>query len=61
MSKKVVVKQVRSHIGRNQRVIGTLKAIGLGGVGKEKEIALNDSIKGMLKAVEHLVEISPTK
>lgn len=58
---KVVVKQVRSHIGRNKRVVDTLKAIGLGGVGKEKEIALNDSVKGMLKAVEHLIEVSPTK
>jgi large subunit ribosomal protein L30 len=58
---KVVVKQVRSHIGRNKRVIGTLKAIGLGGIGKQKEIKLNESIKGMLKTVEHLIEISPVK
>lgn len=58
---KVVVKQVRSHIGRNKRVIGTLKAIGLGGIGKQKEIKLNESIKGMLRTVEHLIEISPVK
>jgi large subunit ribosomal protein L30 len=58
---KVVVKQVRSHIGRNKRVIGTLKAIGLGGIGKQKEIKINESIKGMLKTVEHLIEISPVK
>lgn len=58
---KVVVKQVRSHIGRNKRVIATLKAIGLGGIGKQKEIKLNESIKGMLRTVEHLIEISPVK
>lgn len=58
---KVVVKQVRSHIGRNKRVIDTLKAIGLGGIGKQREMELNASVKGMLKAVEHLIEISSAK
>lgn len=58
---KVVVKQVRSKIGRNPVVVGTLQALGLGGIGKQKEVVLNESVKGMLKRVSHLVEVTPVK
>ena len=58
---KVRVKQVRSQIGRNPRTIRTLQAIGLGAVGKEKELTLNPAVEGMLKGVQHLVEITPVK
>ena len=58
---KVVVKQVRSKIGRDPVVVGTLQALGLGGIGKQKEVVLNESVKGMLKRVSHLVEVTPVK
>jgi large subunit ribosomal protein L30 len=58
---KVVVKQVRSHIGRAPQTLKTLKAIGLGAIGKQKELTLNDSVKGMIKRVSHLVEVTPVK
>lgn len=58
---KVRVKQVRSQIGRGPLTVRTLKAIGLGAIGKQKELALNPSIEGMLKAVQHLIEITPVK
>lgn len=58
---KVVVKQVRSHIGRTPQTLKTLKAIGLGAIGKQKELTLNDSVKGMIKRVSHLVEVTPVK
>jgi len=58
---KVIVKQVRSQIGRNPTTVRTLKAIGLGAIGKQKELTLNDSVKGMIKRVAHLVEVAPVK
>jgi large subunit ribosomal protein L30 len=61
MSKKVVVKQVRSKIGRNPRTVDTLKALGLGSIGKQKELTLNASVEGMLKGVKHLIEVTPVK
>lgn len=58
---KVIVKQVRSQIGRNPRTIGTLKAIGLGRIGKQKELTLSPAVQGMLKGVQHLIEVTPVK
>jgi large subunit ribosomal protein L30 len=58
---KVKVKQVRSQIGRNPKTIRTLQAIGLGAIGKQKELTLNSSVQGMLNAVKHLVEVTPVK
>jgi large subunit ribosomal protein L30 len=58
---KVVVKQVRSQIGRNPKTVNTLKAIGLGAIGKQKELTLNPCVEGMLKNVKHLVEVTPVK
>ena len=61
MSKKVFVKQVRSQVGRDPKVIKTLQAVGLGSIGKQKELTLNPSVQGMLDKVQHLVEITPVK
>jgi large subunit ribosomal protein L30 len=58
---KVVVKQVRSDIGRAPKTVRTLKAIGLGRIGKSKELTLNASVQGMLDGVKHLIEITPVK
>jgi large subunit ribosomal protein L30 len=58
---KVLVKQVRSKIGRNPRTVRTLKAIGLGGIGKQTELTLNPCVEGMIKNVKHLVEVTPVK
>jgi large subunit ribosomal protein L30 len=58
---KVQVKQVRSQIGRNPSTRRTLKAIGLGSIGKQKELTLNPSVQGMLHAVQHLIEVTPVK
>lgn len=61
MSKKVVIKQVRSDIGREPSVRRTLKAIGLGAIGKSREIVSNDAVNGMLRKVSHLIEVTPVK
>jgi len=58
---KVIVKQVRSDIGRQPAVRSTLKAIGLGRIGKSCELTLNDAVKGMIKRVDYLLEVKPVK
>ena len=58
---KVVVKQVRSGIGRNPSVLRTLQAIGLGSIGKQRELVLNKSVEGMIRKVAHLIEITPVQ
>lgn len=58
---KIVVKQVRSAIGRNQRVRDTLQALGLGKIGKSKELASNPAVEGMIAKVSHLLEVERKK
>lgn len=58
---KVVITQVRSDIGCVPVVRQTIKALGLGKLGKTREIVSNDAVKGMLKRVAHLIEVKPVK
>ncbi len=58
---KVIIKQIRSDIGRSPGVRSTLKAIGLGRISKQREITLNDATKGMIRKVEYLLEVTPVK
>lgn len=55
--KKIKVTQVKSQIGHKYDQDRTLKALGLGRIGKEKEIADNPSTRGMIFKVKHLVEV----
>ncbi len=57
MAEKITVKQVRSTIGQKGKHLATLKALGLGRIGKSKEHVANRSVLGMLRSVSHLVEI----
>lgn len=54
---KITVKQVKSIIGRpeNQRKI--VLALGLGRIGRTREINDTESVRGMVARVSHLVEI----
>ena len=54
---KLKLTQVRSQIGQSQRHRGTLRALGLGRIGKT--VAPDDSpaIAGMLRKVRHLVKV----
>ena len=54
---KVKVRQIRGVCGRTRRIRRTLDALGLGRVGKEKELPLNGPIAGMIKKVRHLVSV----
>jgi large subunit ribosomal protein L30 len=54
---KVRLRQVRSQIGQSQRHRGTLRALGLGRIGKTAEHEQTPVIAGMLRKVRHLVEV----
>jgi large subunit ribosomal protein L30 len=49
--------QVRSQIGQSQRHRGTLRALGLGKIGRTAEHDDNAAIAGMLRKVRHLVKV----
>jgi large subunit ribosomal protein L30 len=58
---KVRVTQVKSGIGQNERNRGTLRALGLGRIGKSAEHAESEQLAGMLRKVRHLVRVEETK
>ncbi|MCI9128938.1 MAG: 50S ribosomal protein L30 [Eggerthellaceae bacterium] len=55
--KKLKVTQVKSQIRRPADQGKTLKAMGLGRIGKTKELPDNESVRGMIFKVKHLVEV----
>ena len=54
---KVRITQVRSEIGQSQKHRGTLRALGLGKIGKTVEHDDSPVLAGMLRKVRHLVEV----
>jgi large subunit ribosomal protein L30 len=54
---KLKLKQTRSAIGQSQRHRGTLRALGLGKIGRTAEQEDTPVLQGMLRKVRHLVEI----
>ena len=54
---KIIVKQVKSIIGRPEYQRKIVLALGLGRIGKTKEINDSMSVRGMVAKVSHLVEI----
>ena len=54
---KVKITQVRSQIGQSERHRGTLRALGLGKIGKSAEHKDSPQLKGMLRKVRHLVRV----
>ena len=53
--------QVRSQIGESERHRGTLRALGLGRIGKTNEIDDSPVLAGMLRKVRHLVSVEESK
>ncbi len=51
------VKQIKSTIGRPESQVKILKALGLGKIGKTVELVDNESVRGMVNKVKHLVEV----
>ena len=56
----VKVTQTRSSIGQNPRNRGTLRALGLGRIGKTAEHKDGPELDGMLRKVRHLVRVEET-
>ncbi|MBX2816280.1 MAG: 50S ribosomal protein L30 [Saprospiraceae bacterium] len=54
---KVRVTQIRSVIDQTKRQKATMHALGLTKINQIREHELNAQIKGMLKKVEHLVQV----
>jgi large subunit ribosomal protein L30 len=53
----VRITQVRSTIGQTARHIGTLRALGLGKIGRTAEHEDSPELRGKLRLVNHLVRI----
>jgi large subunit ribosomal protein L30 len=51
------ITQVRSVIGQSGRHRGTLRALGLGKIGRSAEHADSPQLQGMLRQVRHLVTV----
>ena len=54
---KIIVKQDKSVIGRPEDQRKLVAALGLGRVGKTKELGDTPAVRGMVAKVSHLVEI----
>jgi large subunit ribosomal protein L30 len=55
--KTLRITQVRSQIGQTARHRGTLRALGLGRIGRTVERAESPETLGMLRKVRHLVKV----
>ena len=55
---RLVVTQVRSGIGTKPKHRGTLRALGLGRIGKSNDLPDRPEIRGMIARVPHLVTVS---
>jgi large subunit ribosomal protein L30 len=54
---KLRVTQIRSQIGQSERHRGTLRALGLGKIGRSAEHEDTPVLAGMLRKVRHLVKV----
>jgi large subunit ribosomal protein L30 len=55
---QITVTQVRSGIGAKPKTRGTLRALGLGRIGKTNTLPDRPEIRGMIARVPHLVTVS---
>jgi large subunit ribosomal protein L30 len=53
----VKITQVRSTIGQTDRHVGTLRALGLGKIGRSADHPDSEKLRGMLRQVNHLVRV----
>ena len=54
---KIRLTQTRSQIGQSGRHRGTLRALGLGKIGRSAEHEESPQLAGMLRKVRHLVKV----
>ena len=58
---KLKITQVRSQIGQSERHRGTLRALGLGKIGRSHEHEDSPQLAGMLRKVRHLVRVEDSR
>ncbi|HZB34811.1 MAG TPA: 50S ribosomal protein L30 [Gaiellaceae bacterium] len=56
-NKTLRITQIRSQIGQSERHRGTLRALGLGKIGRTAEHPDGPEVAGMLRKVRHLVRV----
>jgi large subunit ribosomal protein L30 len=54
---RIRITQVRSGIGQSGKHRGTLRALGLGKIGRSVEKLESPALAGMLRKVRHLVQV----
>ena len=54
----VTIEQVKSTAGSNPSQKATLRALGLGKIGKSVELKDSPQLQGQIRVVSHLVEVS---
>ena len=57
--RRIVVTQVRSAIGTKPKHRGTLRALGLRGIGQTNNLPDRPEIRGMIARVPHLITVTP--
>ena len=57
MMAKIRITQTRSQIGQTEKHRGTLRALGLGKIGRSAEHQESPQLAGMLRKVRHLVKV----
>lgn len=57
MSDKIKVTLVKSGIGKNKKILGTLKGLGLTKLNKTVELENTPAIRGMINKVSFLVKV----
>ncbi len=60
MATKLKITQVRSVLGRGAKQEGTIRALGFKRIGQSVVHEDRPEIRGMIRAVEHLVEVEET-
>ncbi len=60
-SGKLTVKQVRSHARRPAVQEATLRGLGLGRIGRSKVLEDTPAIRGMIRKVAHLIQVTEEK
>ena len=58
---RLKITQVKSQIGQTAKHRGTLRALGLGRIGRSVEREESPQVAGMLRKVRHLVRVEEAK
>lgn len=58
---KLRVKYIKSVIGSSEHQKGTLRALGLKRLGDKVEVEDNSAVRGMIRAISHLVQVEEVK